>query len=225
MSGIPSHIGIIMDGNGRWAKKRLLPRNAGHASGVKTLKKIARAAFDLGVKHISVYAFSTENSARPKDEVDGLVELIRKNLRNMVQELIDDGVRLEFLGDLSFFPNDVIQLCNDMRKESELGKSGVFNLALNYGSKSEIVNAAKLTAEGGEFTEEAFERNLYSKDSPPLDMVIRTGGEKRLSNFMLYQAAYAELFFTDTLWPDFSEKELAQMLAEFSSRNRRFGKV
>lgn len=214
-----------MDGNGRWAKKRLLPRNAGHASGVKTLKKIARAAFDLGVKCISVYAFSTENSARPKEEVDGLVDLIRKNLRSMVQELIDDGVRLEFLGDLSFFPNDVIQLCEDMRAESAQGQSGIFNLALNYGATDEILHAAALTAKCGNFTKEEFESNLYTKNSPPLDMIIRTGGEKRLSNFMLYQAAYSELFFTDTLWPDFSEKELKQMLDEFAKRNRRFGKV
>lgn len=221
----PRHVGIIMDGNGRWAKKRAMPRNYGHSKGVDTIQKVAQGAFDLGVECISVFGFSTENAARPKDEVEGLIDLIRKRLRKMVDILIKNGVRLMFMGDLSFFPDDVNRIFEQVIQDSKDGDKGVFNLAFNYGARAEIVRAAALAAKSGEVNEQTIERNLYTCDLPPLDLIIRTGGEVRLSNFMLYQAAYSELFFTETLWPDFSVEELKEIFTQFQHRNRRFGGV
>ncbi|MBD5132270.1 MAG: di-trans,poly-cis-decaprenylcistransferase [Clostridiales bacterium] len=222
---IPRHIGIIMDGNRRWATKRLLPRVAGHKAGVKNITAVVGSALERGVDCVTLYALSTENKGRPKDEVDALVDLIRKKLKSMTRELIERGARITFSGDRSYFPDDVQQIMQDVESENTDTSAQVVNIALNYSGRSEIVRAAKLAAEKGEITEESIAHELYTAELPELDMIVRTGGEKRLSNFLLYQAAYSELFFTDTLWPDFDGKELNEMIDEFSHRSRRFGKL
>ena len=224
-SDIPAHIGIIMDGNGRWATRRLLPRTAGHRAGVKNIVPVVTAAFDRGVAVVTLYAFSTENKGRAKDEVDGLIDLIRKQMRPMTRDLIARGSRVGFIGDIEYFPSDVQNiLCEIAAENSHIENAQIVNIALNYGGREEIARAARLASESGEVTRARIERYLYTADMPPLDMIIRTGGEKRLSNFLLYQAAYAELFFSDTLWPDFNENELTGILDEFAHRQRRFGK-
>lgn len=222
---IPKHIGIIMDGNGRWASRRLLPRTAGHREGVKNITPVVSAALNSGVRAVTLYAFSSENKNRPKDEVDSLVDLIRKRLKPMTRELLERGARVTFSGDTEYFPDDVRAIMHDIEQERTDANAQVVNIALNYGGRSEIARAAKLASEHGEINEETIEKNLYTAQLPELDMIVRTGGEMRLSNFMLYQAAYSELFFTDTLWPDFSEDELIGMIAEFGKRVRRFGKL
>ena len=223
---MPKHIAVIMDGNGRWAKKRGLIRSLGHRAGVKTLDKIAKHAFSAGVEFVTFYAFSTENKLRPKDEVDGLIDLIRKNFAKMFASLIERGVKLCVLGDREYFPDDVVEILNSVERDSASGDKGVLNIALNYGGRSEIARAARLIAENGEdFSEENIKKHLYTAWQPDPDMIIRTGGEKRLSNFLLYQSAYSELFFTDTLWPDFTAKEFDALVDEYRMRPRRYGKV
>lgn len=224
-NNIPRHIGIIMDGNGRWATKRLLPRAAGHRAGVKNITPVVETALERGVRCVSLYAFSTENKGRPKDEVDELVDLIRKKLKSMTRELIARGARVTFSGDRAYFPDDVIKIMAEVENENTDPSAQVVNIALNYSGRSEIARAAAKAAKKGEITEASIADELYSAGLPDLDMIVRTGGEKRLSNFMLYQAAYSELFFTDTLWPDFDGKELNRMIDEFSHRTRRFGKL
>lgn len=214
-----------MDGNGRWATKRLLPRNAGHKAGVNAIKRIAKHAFEIGVECMTVYVFSTENRKRPKEEVDGLINIIRTRLPALSEELYKNGVRTKIMGDDSFFPEDVQLIINQVREKCADGHRGIFNLALDYGSQAEIIAAANSAARDGEITKESFEQHLMTADLPPLDVIIRSGGERRLSNFMLYQAAYAELFFSDTLWPDFTNKEFDDIIVEFQKRNRRFGAV
>lgn len=214
-----------MDGNGRWATKRLLPRVAGHRSGVKNITPVVSCALERGVQCVSLFALSTENKGRPEDEVKELVDLIRKRLKPMTRELIERGARVVFSGDNSYFPNDVREIMREVENENTNNGAQVVNIALNYGGRDEILHACKLAADSGEITREAIERGLYTFGLPELDMIIRTGGEKRLSNFMLYQAAYSELFFTDTLWPDFNEQELNSMLDEFTKRTRRFGRL
>lgn len=223
---MPRHVAIIMDGNGRWATKRGLARKFGHRAGVKTLMKIAKHAFSVGIEYVTIYAFSTENKYRPKDEVDALVDLIRKNFATVFSELIENGVKLRVLGDRGYFPKDVVEILDSVESDSVGGKNGVLNVALNYGGRSEIVRAASLLASNGEdFTEANFQKYLYTADQPDPDVIIRTGGEKRLSNFLLYQAAYSEWLFTDTFWPDFSAKEFDALVREYRLRPRRYGKV
>ncbi len=221
---IPRHVGIIMDGNGRWATRRMLPRTAGHRAGVKNITPVVSAAFDVGVECVTLYAFSTENRGRDKAEVDALIDLIRKRLKPMTRELIARGAHVVFSGDTSYFPDDVQQIMSEIAAENVDGYEKTVNIALDYGGREEIVRAAKLASESGEVTAQSFERGLYTYGLPDLDMIVRTGGEKRLSNFLLYQAAYAELFFTDTLWPDFGGEELAEMFCQYNKRTRRFGK-
>lgn len=223
---MPRHVAVIMDGNGRWATKRGLARKFGHRAGVKTLMKIAKHAFSVGIEYVTIYAFSTENKYRPKDEVDALVDLIRKNFATVFSELIENGVKLRVLGDRGYFPKDVVEILDSVESDSVGGKNGVLNVALNYGGRSEIVRAASLLASSGEdFTETNFQKYLYTADQPDPDVIIRTGGEKRLSNFLLYQAAYSEWLFTDTFWPDFSAKEFDALVREYRLRPRRYGKV
>lgn len=222
---MPRHVAVIMDGNGRWATKRGLARKFGHRAGVKTLMKIASHAFSVGIEYVTIYAFSTENKYRPKDEVDALVDLIRKNFATVFSELIENGVKLRVLGDRGYFPKDVVEILDSVESDSVGGKNGVLNVALNYGGRSEIVRAASLLASSGEdFTETNFQKYLYTADQPDPDVIIRTGGEKRLSNFLLYQAAYSEWLFTDTFWPDFSAKEFDALVREYRLRPRRYGK-
>lgn len=222
---IPRHVGIIMDGNGRWATKRLLPRAAGHRAGVKNITPIVSCALEYGVRCVTLYAFSTENKCRPADEVGALVDLIRKRLKPMTRELIERGARVMFSGERDYFPNDVVEIMSEVENENNDDSAQVVNIALNYSGRSEIVRACKIAAERGDVSENGIENALYTSGLPDVDMIVRTGGEKRLSNFLLYQAAYSELFFTDTLWPDFESKELIGMFDEFSQRHRRFGKI
>ena len=215
-----------MDGNGRWAKARNLARNFGHCEGVKTLKTIVDYAFSVGVEFVTVYAFSTENRLRPQEEIDGLIDLIRKNFSSSFKQFVKKGVKVKVLGDKSYFPADVVEIIDKLERESENNDKATLSVALNYGARDEIVKATiKAVESGEEITEEVISKNLYTANQPDPDMIIRTGGEKRLSNFLLFQSAYSELFFTDTLWPDFTTEELAEIIRQFSTRNRRYGKV
>lgn len=224
-SRIPTHIAFIMDGNGRWAKKRLMPRSYGHKVGVETMRRIALDVFDAGISYMSVYAFSTENKARPQEEVDGLFHLIRTRLEELMADIIARGARVVFMGDLQYFPQDIQEILQRVKEKSAAGRSGTLNIGLNYGARDEILRAAAQCVQAGDATPEAFGKRLYTADIPDPDLIVRTGGEKRLSNFMLYQAAYSELFFSDTLWPDFDTAELKALLTEYAKRNRRYGKV
>ncbi len=223
---LPTHIGFIMDGNGRWAKKRLLPRSAGHKEGVKTLKNIVNAAFGLGIPYVSVYAFSTENQKRPLEEKNALYDLIKKYFVSSFNYFIDNGINIRFMGDLSYFPGELKDILERAAAKSAHFKDKVLNIGLNYGSRDEIIKAVNAAVDGGKHvTESDFEKLLYTQGLPAPDLIVRTSGESRLSNFMLYQAAYSELIFTDTLWPDFDEKKLFEVLKEFEKRDRRFGGV
>lgn len=220
------HVAIIMDGNGRWAKKRLLPRVAGHRAGVEAVRRVVRAAGDMGLEALTLYAFSSENWKRPEDEISALMGLLKHYIRADIDEFIARDVRLKIIGDLSAFSADVRDLVEDAVARTAGSRGTTLAVALNYGSQAELVRAARLlAADGGPdaITVEGIERHLYTADLPPLDLVIRTSGEQRLSNFMLWQAAYAEFWFTDVLWPDFTPDHLAGALADFARRERRYG--
>ena len=221
---IPEHIAIIMDGNGRWAKQRGIPRTAGHKEGGKALKKIIRACKELGVKQLSVYAFSTENWKRPEEEVSFLKGLLKNALLKEVKKLSKEGVRIRFLGQLDAFEPELVTQIRETEEYTKDNSEHQLNIMLNYGSRAEIVQAVnKAVANGEEITEEIFSELLYTKDIPDPELIIRTSGEQRLSNFLLWQAAYSEFYFTDTYWPDFDKKELEKAIADYSSRKRRFG--
>lgn len=223
---IPTHIAFIMDGNGRWAAKRLLPRKFGHKEGVKVMRSVISDCVKLGIKVISLFAFSTENRNRPKDEVDALMQLIKDNIYDMLKELIQEGVKVVFMGDLNFFDEDIKVSLNRVVEESKSGTKAIINIGLNYGGRDEIVRAVnECVKEGKAVSGQDFARHLYTDGLPDPDLIVRTSGEYRLSNFMLYQAAYSELIVTDTLWPDFNKKELIKVLTQYSKRERRFGKV
>lgn len=197
----------------------------GTPCGSKNITPVVTCALEYGVRCVTLYAFSTENKNRPQDEVSALVDLIRKRLKPMTRELIERGARVVFSGERDYFPDDVIAIMSDVENENTDKSAQVVNIALNYSGRAEIVRAARLAARRGEITPDGLERELYTSGLPELDMIVRTGGEKRLSNFLLYQAAYSELFFTDTLWPDFDSAEFTEMLDEFGRRQRRFGRV
>jgi undecaprenyl diphosphate synthase len=221
---VPRHIAIIMDGNGRWAKKRLLPRVAGHRAGVEAVRKIARAAREMGIGTLTLYAFSSENWRRPEEEIGDLMGLLRHFIGQHLDELVADGIRLRIIGDLSAFTPDIRALVEDAIARTAANTGPQLVIALNYGAQDEILRAVRqLAEEGGEIDKARFERALYTHDLPPLDLLIRTSGEKRLSNFLLWQAAYAELLFVDTLWPDFGPDELKAAIGEFATRERRYG--
>ena len=223
---IPRHIAIIMDGNGRWAKKRMLPRSLGHKQGLDRMMGLLRHAFDLGVSYITVYALSTENLKRPKEELDGLYNLFRNHFRDALMDLCARGVRFHAVGDLSLLPEDIREILHNSEKETEHYEGKSVNFAVAYGARDEIVHAVNAAVERGEkVTEESFAKLLYTKDSPDPDLIIRTGKEVRLSNFLLYQAAYAELYFSDKMFPEFSDKDLDKAIVAFSKRTRRFGKT
>lgn len=226
VDNLPKHIGFIMDGNGRWATKRHLPRKFGHREGVKVIKKIADAVYSFGIFNMSIYAFSTENWNRPQDEIDAIFDLLRNNLKSMLSGIIKKQIKVIFMGDISYFPEDVRIIIQDVMSSSKDGSKGILNIGLNYGSRAEIISAVNLAVSNGQNVDEkTFADLLYTKGLPDLDLLVRTSGEMRLSNFMLYQAAYAELFFTETLWPDFNKDELYQILQAYAKRNRRFGKI
>ena len=222
----PLHVAFIMDGNGRWAKKRGLNRKFGHKAGVETLLSILNKSFEIGIKYVTVYAFSTENWNRPKEEVDALLELFRVYFTSKFDVLLKNRIRINVWGDVSSFPEDIKNMIDEIEKQNLDDYVGTFNIALNYGGRNEIVNAINYAVENNiKVDENSIKDLLYSKQAPDPDVVIRTGGEQRLSNFLLYQSAYSELFFTKTLWPDFTPEELLDILTEYQSRDRRFGKV
>lgn len=219
----PRHVAIIMDGNGRWAKKRMLPRAMGHKKGVETVRKIVRAAGDLGLDTLSLYAFSSENWKRPEDEISDLMGLMREFIKSDLDEFAANNVRLKIIGDYKALAPDIVDMLEESIKRTRGNSRTTLVVALNYGAQDEIVRAARAAAADGEITAQSLESHLDTAGLPPLDLLIRTSGEQRLSNFMLWQAAYAEFWFTDTLWPDFSKDELARALDEFARRERRYG--
>ena len=222
--GLPEHIAIVMDGNGRWAKQRGMPRTAGHKEGLTVAKKIVAAAASLGVKYITLYTFSTENWKRAQEEVGYLMGLIKSHLRAEFEFYKKNGIRIEHIGDLEGLPADVQKEIIQAKKDTEHFTGTTCVLAINYGARNELVRAAKkLVADKKEITEENITESLDI--APDVDLLIRTGGEKRLSNFLLWQAAYAEFVFTDTLWPDYNEEEFFSDIEEFQKRSRRFGAV
>lgn len=220
---MPRHVAIIMDGNGRWAKKRMLPRAMGHKKGVETVRSIVRAAGELGLEALSLYAFSSENWKRPEDEISDLMGLMRSFIKSDIDEFTANDVRLKIIGNYRALAPDIVDMLDDALERTSKNSRTTLAVALNYGSQDELVRAAQAAAAQGTITAETIEANLDTADMPPLDLLIRTSGEQRLSNFMLWQAAYAEFWFTDTLWPDFTKAELAQALNEFAGRERRFG--
>lgn len=223
---LPLHIGIIMDGNGRWAKRRLMPRGVGHKNGMNAMIKLAEHAKDVGIKYLTVYALSTENLSRPREELDGLFGLFRSYFTENVKKLYRTNSRVKVIGDLSVLPEDIQKLLKDGEEGSPENAQFTLVFAINYGSRAEIINAVNRAVERGEkVDEEKFASLLYSDGIPDPDLIIRTGGELRLSNFLLYQSAYSELYFTDVLFPDFDKKEFDKALKEYSKRNRRFGKI
>jgi undecaprenyl diphosphate synthase len=217
------HVAIIMDGNGRWAKKRHLPRALGHKKGVETVRDIVRAAGDFGLEALSLYAFSSENWKRPEDEISDLMGLLKSFIISDIDEFAANDVRLKIIGNYRVLAPDIVDLIDDAIARTAGNKRTTLAVALNYGAQDELVRAAQAAAADGAVTAEAIEAHLDTADLPPLDLLIRTSGEQRLSNFMLWQAAYAELWFTDTLWPDFSKEEFGQALTEFGTRERRYG--
>lgn len=229
VGAIPRHIGIIMDGNGRWAKQRLLPRSLGHRAGMEALHDIVREAHCLGVEALSVYAFSTENWQRPVQEVNALFALLVEYFNKEIDELDANGVRIIALGDIAPFP-DKVRACMEEAIERTKNNTGLsFCIAINYGARAEIVRACRLMASEGldpaEIDESTVSERLYTSGLPELDLIIRTAGEQRLSNFLLWQAAYAEFVFTEVLWPDFTPEILNDCIRAYLKRTRRFGKV
>lgn len=230
---LPKHIGIIMDGNGRWAKKRGLPRSAGHTSGAQTFRKITRYCSDIGIKYLTVYAFSTENWKRPSEEVNALMKLFKQYLNEALTDFKDDSIVVRFIGDTSAFSEELQELIKRTEEESASRTGMVLNIAMNYGSRDEMLMAARSLAEKvkagkmsvDDINEASFSSALYTAGQPDPDLIIRPSGEYRISNFMLWQAAYTEFVILDKLWPDFSTDDLDKCLEIFSRRNRRFGGV
>lgn len=232
-AGIPQHIGIIMDGNGRWAKKRGLPRTAGHTAGAANFRTITRYAASIGVKYLTLYAFSTENWNRPAEEVSALMKLFHQYLEEALRDFMDENIRVRFLGDITAFSPDLQALIRRVEEASAPKTGMVLNLAMNYGGRAEITRAAKILAQrvkNGELepeaiTEEMISDTLYTAGQPDPDLIIRPSGEERLSNFLLWQSAYTEFEYFDILWPDFKPKHLDEAIEKFRGRNRRFGGV
>ncbi len=225
------HVAIVMDGNGRWAKKRGLPRLAGHRRGVETVRNIVEACPDLGVKYLTLFAFSTENWKRSDEEIAGLMQLFRNYMAREAERLIGSDVRLRFLGNRERLPDDILRMMEDLEARTQDRTKFSLNIALNHGGRDEITRASRRVAEKvasgalkpEEITEELIAQHLDSAGIPDPDLVIRTSGEYRISNFLLWQAAYAEYEFVDALWPDFSDKMLGEILERFGTRERRYG--
>ena len=231
--GVPEHIAIILDGNGRWAKQRHMPRTYGHKMGLKNLEKVTKICDEIGVRCLTVFAFSTENWNRPKDEVDYLMQtpviFISKNL----DKLTSGRICINFIGRKDRFPQETLDAINSIEEKTKNNKGMKLNIAFDYGSKNEIINVTKQIALGvlenkfavSDIDEEMFESYLFTKNDPKLDLLIRTSGEMRISNFLLWQLSYAELYFTDCYWPDFNKKELFNAILSFQKRSRRFGSI
>ena len=229
----PTHVAIVMDGNGRWAKARNLPRTAGHKKGVDAVRAVIEGACELGIKHLTLFGFSSENWNRPQDEVSTLMDLLRFYLDREVSELDAKGVKIRFIGNREKMSADLVERMAKAEAKTQNNQTLELNLALSYGGREEIAQAAqkiaKAVAEGeispDEVDENIFAENLYTKGTPDPDLLIRTSGEQRISNFLLWQAAYAEFVFTDVLWPDFNKDELKKSVEEYQKRNRRYGKI
>ena len=230
---IPTHLAIIMDGNGRWAKKRGLPRTAGHTVGASNFRTITKYCSKIGIKYLTVYAFSTENWKRPKDEVSALMKLFKEYLEEALTDFMDENIKVIFLGNKKAFSNEIQDLIDKVEKESSVKNGMTLNIAMNYGGRDEIVRASKLLASDvqkgiidiEDITEELFSSKLYTKDQPDPDLIIRPSGEHRISNFLLWQSAYSEYVIMNILWPDFKTEDLESALDEYALRNRRFGGI
>ncbi len=226
---LPQNVGIIMDGNGRWAKKRGLPRTAGHVTGAKVFRNIAKYCDRRGIKVLTVYAFSTENWKRPQAEIDSIMNLLRDYLKESLSDFKHENIVTRFIGDRTQLAEDIQALMAEA-EESTADKTGmILNIAINYGGRAEIVNAVKtMVAEGvkpEDITEQTLEQHLYTAGQPEVDLILRPSGEYRLSNYLIWQCAYAEYVFMDVLWPDFTEQDLEKAFTEYARRNRRFGGV
>ena len=230
---IPEHVAIILDGNGRWAKKKLMPRNYGHAQGSKNVEKICEEAYRMGVKYLTVYAFSTENWTRPQDEVDALMKLLRSYMKDCLKTSSKNNMKVRILGDISKLNNDIRESIIELEKASAENTGLNFQVALNYGGRDEIIRGIKKLAADvksnrislDDIDDNCFKDYLDTRGIPDPDLLIRTSGEQRISNFLLWQLAYTEFYFTDTLWPDFDKGELIKAFEYYNSRNRRFGAV
>jgi undecaprenyl diphosphate synthase len=230
---VPAHVGLIMDGNGRWAQQRGWPRTAGHQAGAEALIRTIEAAVDLEIKHLTVFAFSTENWKRSQTEVDTLIRLIRYYLETEAERMIRQGIRLRILGSPAGFEANTIEMLREIERTSDENTALQLNVALNYGGRQEVLHATRALTEkvaAGELDPEAisaatFDSYLFAPEIPEPDVIVRTSGERRLSNFLLWQAAYAELVFLDTLWPDFNAQDLREVMMTYSERTRRFGAV
>ena len=230
---IPKHVAIILDGNGRWAKKRGMPRTYGHARGAKNVENIVRAAHDLGIQYLTVYAFSTENWSRPDEEVNALMKLLRDYLRTCMNTVEKNNMCVRIIGDKTRLAPDIRDAIRELEEYSSQFDGIYFQIAVNYGARDEIVRAVRKTAEDvqkgilepEDITQETISARLDTADIPDPDLLIRTGGEERLSNYLLWQLAYAEFYFTDVMWPDFDKDELVKAIEVFQSRQRRFGGV
>ncbi|WMJ90791.1 isoprenyl transferase [Anaerocolumna sp. MB42-C2] len=230
---IPEHVAIILDGNGRWAKKKLMPRNYGHAQGSKNVEKICEEAYHMGVKYLTVYAFSTENWTRPQDEVDTLMKLLRSYMKDCLKTSSKNNMKVRILGDISKLNKDIKESILELEKASAENTGLNFQVALNYGGRDEIIRSIKKVAADvksdkislDDIDENSFKDYLDTKGIPDPDLLIRTSGEQRISNFLLWQMAYTEFYFTNTLWPDFDKNELRKAFEYYNSRNRRFGAV
>lgn len=230
---VPRHVAIILDGNGRWAKKRMLPRNAGHAAGSKNVEKICAAAWDMGIEYVTMYAFSTENWSRPKKEVDALMKLLHSYLKDCLKTSKKNNMQVRVIGDISKLDKDLQERIIELERVSAENTGLHFQVALNYGSRDEIkrsiISIANEVKDGSllpeHITEDIISSHLDTSGIPDPDLMIRTSGEQRLSNYLLWQLAYAEFYFTDVLWPDFSKKDLQKAVEFYQSRDRRFGGV
>lgn len=230
---IPTHLAIIMDGNGRWAKKRGLPRTVGHTVGASNFRTITKYCSKIGIKYLTVYAFSTENWKRPKDEVSALMKLFKEYLEEALTDFMDENIKVIFLGNKKAFSNEIQDLIDKVEKESSVKNGMTLNIAMNYGGRDEIVRASKLLVSDvqkgiidiEDITEELFSSKLYTKDQPDPDLIIRPSGEHRISNFLLWQSAYSEYVIMNILWPDFKVENLESALDEYTLRNRRFGGI
>lgn len=230
---VPNHIAIILDGNGRWAKKRMMPRNYGHTQGSKNVERICEDAYKMGVQYLTVYAFSTENWTRPKEEVDALMKLLKTYLDTSIKTSTKNNMCVRVIGDKSKLNDDIKKSIDELEEASKNNTGLKFQVAINYGGRDEIVRAAKAMALDvkenktniDHIDEDIFKSYLDSKDIPDPDLLIRTSGEQRLSNFLLWQSAYSEFYFTDVLWPDFNKKELIKAVEYYSSRKRKFGAI
>jgi undecaprenyl diphosphate synthase len=230
---VPVHIAIFMDGNGRWAKKRGLPRKAGHSIGAKTFRSIASYCNKIGVKYLTVYAFSTENWSRPIDEVEAIMNLLRTNLKEALSKFKNENIKTKFIGDISKLNGDIKKLIKEAEEGSKNATGLTLNIALNYGGRAEIVRAAKLIAEDvkngiiavNNINEKEFAKRIYTAGQPDPDLIIRSSGELRISNFLLWQSAYSEFWFSNILWPDFTTNDLEKAINDYNMRNRRFGGI